>query len=478
MTRKTTQDRSADSIPTAEQIGLKRHLTSEGYLLCEDVPIARVGWMMYGPGETPVKVGPGGYAMVARDGATLFDKQTITSFIGKSVTDDHPPDGVSPENWKKVTVGTVHNPRQGTGDDADVLLADLLITDADAIRAVQAGKREVSAGYDADYETTGTGEGRQLNIIGNHVALVERGRCGPRCAIGDHSPVQLPQRKAIMATANKSKPRRRAVVSDAVRKLILDAGMEAMESVLDDPVLMNGNEEGEPDDTGGDDNHVHVHLHQGGSATGANSTDDPDALPTSDPAGGAAADPNEARFVALENGQKAIMEALAKLTPGAATDEIPDDQRDPDETPADDDPTKAKTGDSAALEKAYRGVLADAEVLVPGFHMPTFDAKAKRKATVDAMCGVRRRALDTAYATSAGKTMLDTLAGGALNLTTMDCVGVASLFKTAAGTKRLLNNNASTHDASKLPENGGLPVVKGALSLADLNKLHRSQYQH
>ncbi len=67
----------------------------------------------------------------------------------------------------------------------DILLADLLITDKAAIESVRAGLREVSCGYDADYEQIEPGRGRQRNIIGNHVALVEKGRCGSRCAIGD-----------------------------------------------------------------------------------------------------------------------------------------------------------------------------------------------------------------------------------------------------------------------------------------------------
>ena len=65
--------------------------------------------------------------------------------------------------------------------------ADLAARTAAALTAQ--GVTEVSLGYDADYEQTAPGVGRQTNIIGNHVALVERGRCGPRCAIGDRQTV-------------------------------------------------------------------------------------------------------------------------------------------------------------------------------------------------------------------------------------------------------------------------------------------------
>ena len=57
---------------------------------------------------------------------------------------------------------------------------------------------EVSCGYDADYEQTEPGRGTQRNIIGNHVALVTRGRAGPRVAIKDHS-----TERTSMATAKR-----------------------------------------------------------------------------------------------------------------------------------------------------------------------------------------------------------------------------------------------------------------------------------
>ena len=40
-------------------------------------------------------------------------------------------------------------------------------------------------GYNAFYEQTAPGLGRQKDIHCNHVALVDEGRCGKRCAIMD-----------------------------------------------------------------------------------------------------------------------------------------------------------------------------------------------------------------------------------------------------------------------------------------------------
>lgn len=468
-----THDREGpyQTILANEQIGPRRRLTPEGFLLCEAVPIARTGWMVYGPKETPVKTNDSGYAMVHRDAETLFAPKTIASFVGKSVTDDHPTDGVEPQNWREVTVGTAHNLRQGTGDDADVLLADLLITDADTIRAVQAGKVEVSAGYDADYEDNGGGEGRQLNIIGNHIALVERGRCGPRCAIGDRQP-QLKGKKMPTATVRKPvvvAPRRRSVVDAGLRQRMLDA----MEEVLSDPPLMGGNE-GDEDDApaGGDESHVHVHLHQGGGGSATMADDaDPGADPTA--AEGTTGDPYEARFVALENGHKEILDKLNKMSGGD-----PAPTGDEAEPAADPKPEDNQTQDSKALETGFRAVVADAEVLVPGYHVPTFDSKAKRKVTVDSMCGLRRKVLDSVYSTKDGRSLIESLHGGPPELATLTCDAATVLFKATAGAKRLLNNRASTGDSGALPNGNQPKPVTGAMSISELNALHRKTYQH
>ena len=179
--------RTVDRTYTSEKIGKNQSVTPEGYLLCEGVPIARTGQLIYGPDETPVEVGKDGIAKIERDAEALFHPDTLSSFEGKPVTNDHPDESLGPENFKEHVVGIVQNVRRGEGIDDDLMLADLLIHDKDAIEAVRDGKREVSNGYDADYEQIEAGRGRQLNIMGNHVALVENGRCGSRCAIQDRS---------------------------------------------------------------------------------------------------------------------------------------------------------------------------------------------------------------------------------------------------------------------------------------------------
>jgi hypothetical protein len=92
---------------------------------------------------------------------------------------------VTPDDWRQYAVGHVTNVRRGEGDNADKVVADLVISDAAAIEAINSGLREVSCGYDVTVEQVEPGVERQTRIRGNHVALVDAGRAGPECAIKD-----------------------------------------------------------------------------------------------------------------------------------------------------------------------------------------------------------------------------------------------------------------------------------------------------
>lgn len=125
---------------------------------------------------------------VLRDENTVFDSSSAQSFIGKPVTDDHPRTAVTASNWRDHARGTI----MGALRDGDYLAFDLLLTDAEAIAKVDAGKRELSNGYDANLEfgdfrdaQGGACQARQTRISGNHIALVDRGRAGPECRIAD-----------------------------------------------------------------------------------------------------------------------------------------------------------------------------------------------------------------------------------------------------------------------------------------------------
>lgn len=177
---------------TTEKLSDNMQETPEGYLLCLNVPITRVGEFLYKgnellgqDGKPLVESGDDGIVRIQRDEDAVFDENTLKSFEGKPFTLDHPKGFVGPENWPDLAHGTTQNIRRGEGNQKDLVLADILVTTEEAIELIKSGQREISCGYDAEYEQIEKGIGRQVSIIGNHVALVSKGRAGSRCAIVD-----------------------------------------------------------------------------------------------------------------------------------------------------------------------------------------------------------------------------------------------------------------------------------------------------
>lgn len=472
-----TVDRESSDVHTTTRISGKRSLTPEGFLLCEAVPLARIGEMLYAAGELPLDPGPDGIIRVTRDAAALFSAEALASYNGKPIIVDHP-EGVNidTKNWRKHVVGVVLNPRRGTGDDADVVLVDLLIQDAEAIAEVQEnGRVEVSAGYEADYEQTGVGAARQANIIGNHVALVERGRCGPRCAIGDHQPKE----KDEMATQTPKKTRR-VILADSIRKAFADAGEQVFGALSEGGV---DDDDGGP---GGADSHTHIHIHNGAETDGPANNDalaGGDITTTDETQG----DPLDARLTALEASVAKIVEMMSGGAPAAEAktgDEdgtLEDEVKVQDGMPEEVEAAKGiTTGDSVALETSFRAVMADAEILAPGYRMPTFDSKATRKSTMDSMCQVRRGILTHMQMTQDGAATLNAVAGKIPDLAAATCAAVASMFRTAAAAKRIANNAVATADSRHMPApaaaNRYNPQGGKPLTLAQVNAQNREHY--
>lgn len=473
---------------TVEQIGPKREKTPNGNLVCRDVPIARVGWMIYADGETPIEADPSvGYARVYRGEEELFSPKTIGSFMGVAVTDEHPDDDVDPTNWDKLSRGfSTTNVRRGEGEYADCLIADLIVTHADLIKAIDDNKREVSCGYSADYRQTGVGTGVQTNIIGNHIALVEKGRCGPRCAIGDQDTFSnQPEKELKMSEKTRvrlSGVSQREQLRQRMRTMVRD--MDSLLNEASDPASPDGIDD--LDDGGGA---THIHIHAGGSSSAPEKQVPGHDELGDDPDGGG--DPLEQRIAALEQGMAQIADAIGQLqdaigqmSGGGKTtpDADPDPDVDPDNPdgepvvkdsgeevdPADNDLMTSKTGDSAALATSFQQLLADAEILVPGIRVPTFDAKAKRKVTMDSMCSLRRKAIVAAMTTRDGAALIEAAAGPNCDPEKMDCQQMASVFRAAVTARRVLNNASATRDANKLPNASA--TAKPAQTIEAINK--------
>src|SRR5690606_34291631 len=158
----------------------------DGSLLA-DARIARTGVQIYAGSE----VGKPDMAAVRvyRPGAEVFSEDTLKSAAHRPVTNDHPAELVTADNWKQHAVGQTGDEITGEGI---FIRVPLMVSDGATIADIENGKRELSAGYTCDLDWTAgkTPSGDeydaiQKNIRINHVAIVRRGRAGSQVRIGD-----------------------------------------------------------------------------------------------------------------------------------------------------------------------------------------------------------------------------------------------------------------------------------------------------
>lgn len=160
-----------------EQLSKHRYKTPEGYLICVDAILARTGKQTYKHNQvyadsdddiTDVEVD--------RKDTEVFSNEAIASFENKPITIEHPDVPITPENHKDYSVGFVRDVKRGTVGNKNVLVGNVVITDAKAINAIEEGLDFLSCGYDCDI--TQDDKPEQTNIRGNHVALCSNPRAG------------------------------------------------------------------------------------------------------------------------------------------------------------------------------------------------------------------------------------------------------------------------------------------------------------
>lgn len=453
---------SASQFYAPEKIGDKQSLTPDGFLLCEEVPVARTGVQIYGPNETPIPVGPDGIVKIIRDEKEVFRPEFLASFIGKAFTIDHPmPSGVgqwtvTPLNWRDHAVGTVFNPRRGEGVMSDFIVADILVTDQDAIAEIQSGKRQVSAGYNAEYEEIAPGEGRQYDMVANHVALVDAARCGPRCAIADKKPVNMTGDSSMKSSLKQ-----------------IAANLRAAWATKDEAKLEEELEKVEKADKTEDrrmsDEDIAKRFE--GVEDGIKSLGDSLKV-VSDSVKSVA----DSVAKAVKDAEVETEEEKKKEAADAAAEKETEEQL-KEEAGSTADAALLQTADSRYLGDSFSDTVAAAEILVPGIRIPTFDSKLPRKQTLDAICGLRRNALDLAYATPDGRGVIDDIHGKALALEGMSCGAVRTLFRAAVGAKRVMNNSQrSATDDVRGTTSAGRQVQGTVKTLADVNKKNHEFY--
>lgn len=188
---KAVLDGTAKPFATTDVISGSFDKTDEGYLVFANAKLARTGIQEYFAFElgTPDGMKPMDKIRVYRPDEEVFKPSSMDSFSLKPVTNGHPPVMVDQGNLKKFQVGVVgENIRR---EDSH-MVARVVVTDPKAIQDIEDGKVELSNGYLSDYVwesgTTPDGEqydAKQVNIRGNHVALVDKGRCGGSCRVLD-----------------------------------------------------------------------------------------------------------------------------------------------------------------------------------------------------------------------------------------------------------------------------------------------------
>lgn len=160
-----------------------------------DAVLARTGIQLYSAGELGLTDrAASAVVRVWRPAAEVFRPESMASFAMVPLTDNHPADGVDVENAKDLVCGwTGDSPRR----DGDLMANPIVISSKDAIAKLDAGKVELSNGYDCELDWTegvvpeGERDAGQAydcvmrSIEGNHVALVDAGRCGADCRILD-----------------------------------------------------------------------------------------------------------------------------------------------------------------------------------------------------------------------------------------------------------------------------------------------------
>lgn len=172
--------------------------TPEGYLICHNVPISRVGEYRYIASEVGLddELPPNAEVIVKRTPEEVFSKASMASFEGKPVVDDHPMEDVNTDNAAMYLKGVAQNIRAGDGDLVDCVIADLIVYDPVLKSEIKNGKREISCGYDSLWFKLADAVYEQRKIRGNHVAVVANGRAGHNICIRDSAaPSPSPKNK-------------------------------------------------------------------------------------------------------------------------------------------------------------------------------------------------------------------------------------------------------------------------------------------
>ena len=172
----------------------KRTYTDEGFL---SVPgrVARTGIQQYLASELGLTDrAPNQIVNVYRPPEEVFNPDSLASYDTRDVTLEHPNEMVNADNYNSTTVGLVHG---AAYQDGDFVTANIIVKSKEAIKAVESGKVQLSAGYTAIYseEKGVTDDGQNYDFVQrdikiNHVAICDRARAGAQARLFDNHGVK------------------------------------------------------------------------------------------------------------------------------------------------------------------------------------------------------------------------------------------------------------------------------------------------
>lgn len=432
----TMLDQMSYYAPT--ELGKTRSITPEGFLVCEGIAIARTGEQLYKESELPLDADEHGNIRVVRLPEEVFREETIASFNGKPVTVEHPNEFVTPKTWHKEAIGTVQNVRKGEGLENDLLIADLVITDPAGIAYVNKEFPEISCGYNSDYEQSGPGRALQRNIVGNHVALVERGRAGPRVAIRDsvdstNEDTEMTIRSkfgrqlARILAAHQSKDAEK--LEDAIDEM--DKWEEKEEKDASSNEMTGGAYDAKFREMDARLKSIEDAARKGHWKEFHHKDDDTDDDDTDDRHH---ADDDTDDSEGIKEGEKTTFKGKVEKSKGGKEEKSGDALLSAEHLPQEGD-MLGKTWIGDSVTSTLKEILAKAEILAPGILLPTTDA-VDTKSVKNLMLN----ALNKADTTDAGKGCIKPFLLGR-DYKTMDALSLLGVFNGAAELMRVRNKD-------------------------------------
>lgn len=217
---------------------MSKKVDTNGYWFIKHNPISKEGVFPYLGHTISDECEPNKIYKVYRPASTLKDSVETWDNPPKPFIDDHEMlgEGFTAIDDRPVQ-GIIYNPSFEDG----VLYADIAVYSEDLKQNIENGKKELSLGYFCKYKKErGVFKGEvydyvQYDMVGNHIALVDAGRCGSDVKVFDHkctmdsldlggfeSPLKTMDESGIIES-KETKGIKMYVTIDEVRRLLTES---------------------------------------------------------------------------------------------------------------------------------------------------------------------------------------------------------------------------------------------------------------